>query len=82
MKKIPPATFSTILCEYGRQSLHPPNILVHLGNKEFMNHRTSLLNVQSGASGLAKHGGAYFSAIYGSIQDPIAAPGPYENQEP
>ena len=38
--------------------------------------------VQSGASSLAKHGGAYFSAVCGSIQDPIAAPGPYENQEP
>ena len=38
--------------------------------------------IQSGASSLAKHGGAYFSAVYGSVQDPIAAPGPYENQEP
>ena len=38
--------------------------------------------IQSGASSLAKHGGAYFSAVYGSIQDPIAAPGPYETQEP
>ena len=38
--------------------------------------------LQSGASSLAKHGGAYFSAIYGSLQDPIATPGPYENQEP
>ena len=38
--------------------------------------------VQSGASSLAKHGGAYFSAVCGSIQDPIAAPGAYENQEP
>ena len=37
--------------------------------------------IQSGRSGLAKHGGAYFSAIYGSIEDPIAVPGPYENQE-
>ena len=37
--------------------------------------------LQSGASSLAKHGGAYFSVVYGSIQDPIAAPGPYENQE-
>ena len=37
--------------------------------------------IQSGASSPAKHG-AYFSAVYGSIQDPIAAPGPYENQEP
>ena len=39
-------------------------------------------NVQSDASSPAKHGGAYFSAVYGSTQDPIAAPGPYENQEP
>ena len=30
---------------------------------------------QSGASSLAKHGGAYFSAVYGSIEDPVAAPG-------
>ena len=37
--------------------------------------------VQSGASSLVKHGDAYFSAVYGSIQDPIAAPGPCENQE-
>ena len=37
---------------------------------------------QSDASSPAKHGGAYFSAVYGSTQDPIAAPGPYENQEP
>ena len=43
--KIPPATFSTIQCEYGRQSLHPPNVLVHLDNIEFMNHRTGLLNL-------------------------------------
>ena len=39
-------------------------------------------HLQSGASSPAKHGGAYFSAVYGFIQDPIAAPGPYENQEP
>ena len=39
-------------------------------------------SLQSGASSLAKQGGAYFSAVCGSIQDPIAAPGPYENQEP
>ena len=46
---------------------------------------TSISNhnvLQSGASSRAKHGGAYFSAVYGSLQDPIAAPGPYENQEP
>ena len=40
------------------------------------------IGIQSGASSLAKHRGAYFSAVYRSIQDPIAAPGLYENQEP
>ena len=30
--------------------------------------------IQSGASSLAKHGGAYFSAVSGSIKDPIAVP--------
>ena len=38
--------------------------------------------VQSGASSRAKHGGAYFSAVYGSIKDPMAAPEPYETLEP
>ena len=38
--------------------------------------------LQSGASSRAKHGGAYFSAVYGSIKDPIAATGPYETLEP
>ena len=38
--------------------------------------------IQSGASSRAKHGGAYFSAVYGSIEDPMAAPGPYENLGP
>ena len=38
--------------------------------------------LQSGASSHAKHGGAYFSAVYGSIEDPLAAPGPYENLGP
>ena len=37
--------------------------------------------LQAGRSSLAEHGGAYFSAISGSIKDPIATPGPYENQE-
>ena len=37
--------------------------------------------IQSGRCSLAKHGDAYFSAICRSIQDPIAAPGLYENQE-
>ena len=40
------------------------------------------IQLQSGASSLAKHGGAYFSAVCWSMQDLIAAPGPYENQEP
>ena len=40
-----------------------------------------MFRLQSGASSLAKHGGAYFSAVCGSVQDPIAAPGLYENQE-
>ena len=34
--------------------------------------------VQSGASSQAKHGGAYFSAVRGSIEDPIAVPGRHE----
>ena len=41
-----------------------------------------LLKLQSGASSLAKHGGAYFSAVYGSLQDPIAAPGLFDIQVP
>ena len=39
------------------------------------------MKLQSGRSSLAKHGGAYFSAVYGFIKDPIAAPGSYGNQE-
>ena len=39
-------------------------------------------NVQSGRSSRAKNGGAYFSAVCGSIKDPLAVPGPYENLEP
>ena len=38
--------------------------------------------VQLSKSSRAKHGGAYFSAVYGSIEDPMAAPGPYENLGP
>ena len=33
--------------------------------------------VQSGRCSRAKHGGAYFSAVYGFMKDPIVAPGPY-----
>ena len=35
----------------------------------------------SGASSRAKHRGAYFSAVRGSIKDPIAVPGWDEVQE-
>ena len=40
------------------------------------------VKIQSGASSQAKHGGAYFLAVYGSIEDPLAAPGPYHNLGP
>ena len=39
-------------------------------------------DLQSGASSRAKIGGAYFSDVTGSIQDPIAVPGPCEVTEP
>ena len=42
----------------------------------------STMMIQSGASSPAKQGGAYFSAVYGSIQDPIAAPGLFDIQVP
>ena len=38
------------------------------------------LQIQSGASSPAKHGVPYFSAVYGSIEDPVAAPGPCKPQ--
>ena len=49
-------------------------------------HKLSLFqkgffHLQSGSSYLAKHGGAYFSVVYGSIKDPIVAPGLFEPQE-
>ena len=37
--------------------------------------------IQSGACSPAKHGDAYFSAVYGFMKDPIATPGPYKHQE-
>ena len=42
----------------------------------------SVSDIQSGASSQAKIGGAYFSGVTGSIQDPIAVPGPCEVTEP
>ena len=41
-----------------------------------------LYKILFGASCPAKHGDAYFSAVYGSIQDPIAAPGLFDIQVP
>ena len=38
--------------------------------------------LHSGVSSQAKHRGAYFSAVYGSIKDPMAPPVPYETLEP
>ena len=38
-------------------------------------------SIQSGRSSPARHGDAYFLDIYGFMEDPIAATGPYENQE-
>ena len=38
--------------------------------------------IQSGASRPSKYGDAYFSAVYGPIKDPIAAPEPYEHLKP
>ena len=37
--------------------------------------------VQFGVSSLAKHSDAYFSAVSGSMKEPIAALGPHKHQE-
>ena len=47
--------------------------------KEYFKYSVLL---QSGRSSRARNGGAYFSAVYGSIEDPLAAPGQYEDLEP
>ena len=44
----------------------------------FINFISFLEKIQSGALCCAKHGGAYFSAVRGSIKDPIAVPGGHE----
>ena len=51
--------------------------LIRWNTKEDTLQRGTVLfwELQSGASSAAKHGGAYFSAVYGSIEDPVAAPG-------
>ena len=43
--------------------------------------RQKLKKVHSGASSRSKNGDAYFSDVTGSIQDPIAVPGPCEVTE-
>ena len=54
---------------------------IHVGQCHFKKDSVSIsisnfvIVLPSGASSLAKHGGAYFSAVYGSIEDPVAAPG-------
>ena len=40
-----------------------------------------IAQLQSRLSSPAKHGDAYFSAVFGFMKDPIAAPGPFEIQE-
>ena len=48
---------------------------------DHLRQSTAARVIQSGASSHAKHGGAYFSAVRGSIKDPIAVPGRDEVQE-
>ena len=51
---------------------------VLLFNHDYLFVIFKMLQLQSGASNRAKIGGAYFSDVTGSIQDPIAVPGPCE----
>ena len=63
---------SIFLLKYSQQALHTYK------NSQAVVFLDAL---QSGASSRAKNGGAYFSAVTGSIQDPIAVPGPCEVTE-
>ena len=47
----------------------------------FQDQLHNFQDLQSGAFSQAKIGGAYFSDVTGSIQDPIAVPGPCEVTE-
>ena len=60
-----------------------PDVFVYLNNvhSAVQPNCNFLTCIQSGASSLAKHGGAYFSAVNEFMKDPIDAPGVYENQE-
>ena len=57
----------------GGQHPHQEGQHPHQGGQH--HHQAFFKIVQSGASSLAKQGGAYFSAVYGSIEDLIVAPG-------
>ena len=59
--------------------MHPPNIYHIFTCQRNIEAQTFYIQeLQSGASSRAKIGGAYFSDVTGSIQDPIAVPGPCE----
>ena len=68
-------------------STNPPKLGVLLkGNRSIERFslyqtKTNFTYIQSGASSRAKNGDAYFSDVTGSIQDPIAVPGPCEVTE-
>ena len=74
------------LCLAG-ENLHSPLLL--LCQNSFKEHLVKINSasrdvgalLQSGASSCAKHGGAYFSAVRGSIKDLTAVPGREEVQE-
>ena len=65
--------------KYNRHHRYPRHIYVPMYHKKRI---TFHIQLQFGASSPAKHDGAYFSAVYGSIKDPMAAPGLYETLEP
>ena len=56
----------------------PGNPTWATGSKIILPLKTFGPYVQSSASSRAKHGGAYFSAVRGSMKDPIAVPGGHE----
>ena len=47
----------------------------------YIKNPTTFYDIQCGASSRAKHGGAYLSAVKGSLKDLIAVPGRDEVQE-
>ena len=70
---MPPSLPRSLACgQNGLSYSQTPNTVLVTPNTEYL---------QSGASSHAKHGGAYFSVVRGSIKDPIAVPGQDEVQE-